>query len=320
LKQTGQPASLIRSRTFQALVLILLVSVLLRVTVAIWLGNEVDAPPLLTDQRSYHALGVRLSTGHGFSFDRPWYPFYLPADSPTAHWSYLYSLFIAAVYSVFGPQVIAARLLQAILGGMVLPLAVFQLTRRVLESASSTHLLTALRERGLNTATLPLIAAGVAAIYFYFVLYAATLMTETFFITALLWSLDRAIALADTPTVKNGLVLGVGLAVATLLRQSVLPGIAVIVLWLLWAAWRANRLRQALGAIVVSGAVLVVAIAPFTLRNYRVFGQMLLLNSNAGYAMYSAQHPMHGTSFQAFEAAPLPLDLPLGNEAHSIEI
>jgi hypothetical protein len=174
---------------------------------------------------------------------------------------------------------------------------------------------TALRERGLNTEALPVVAAGMAAIYFYFVLYAATLMTETFFITALLWALERAMALADTPTIKNGLALGVGLAAATLLRQSVLPGIAVIVFWLLWAAWRANRLRRALGAIVVSGAVLVVAMAPFTARNYRVFGEFLLLNSNAGYAMYSAQHPMHGASFQAFEAAPLPVDLPLGNEA-----
>ncbi len=306
---------MIRSKTFQALVLILFVSVLLRVAVAIWLGNEVDAPPLLTDQRSYHALGVRLSTGHGFSFDRPWYPFYLPAGSPTAHWSYLYSFFVALVYTIFGPQVVAARLAQAILGGILLPLAVYQLTRRTLGSPASAQLLTGLRERGLNTEALPVVAAGVAAIYFYFVLYAATLMTETFFITALLWSLDRAIALADTPTLKNGLALGAGLAVATLLRQSVLPGIAVMVLWLLWAAWRARRLRQALGALAVSGAVLVVAIAPFTLRNYRVFGELLLLNSNAGYAMYSAQHPMHGTSFQAFEAAPLPADLPPGNEA-----
>jgi hypothetical protein len=31
--------------------------------------------------------------------------------------------------------------------------------------------------------------------------------------------------------------------------------------------------------------------------------------------MYSAQHPMHGTSFQPFAAAPLPVDLPPGNEA-----
>ena len=40
-----------------------------------------------------------------------------------------------------------------------------------------------------------------------------------------------------------------------------------------------------------------------------VYGDFLLLNSNAGYAMYSAQHPMHGTSFQEYAAAPLPEDL-----------
>jgi hypothetical protein len=179
------------------------------------------------------------------------------------------------------------------LGGIVLPLAVFQLTRRVLESASSTHLLTALRERGLNTATLPLIAAGVAAIYFYFVLYAATLMTETFFITALLWSLDRAIALADTPTVKNGLVLGVGLAAATLLRQSVLPGIADRCGCS--AAWRANRLSGR-SAPSPFPALCWSCHAPFTLRNYRVFGRCSCLTRMR--ATYSAQHPCMAHRFK----------------------
>jgi hypothetical protein len=39
------------------------------------------------------------------------------------------------------------------------------------------------------------------------------------------------------------------------------------------------------------------------------YDQFLLLNSNSGHAMYSAQHPLHGTRFQEFEAAPLPDDL-----------
>ena len=89
----GRPSSILG--------LFLLVSVMLRIAVALYLGNIVDAPPNLTDQRSYHALGARLITGHGFSFDRGWYPFTLP-DTPTAHWSFLYSLFVAAVYAVAG--------------------------------------------------------------------------------------------------------------------------------------------------------------------------------------------------------------------------
>ncbi len=62
-------------------------------------------------------------------------------------------------------------------------------------------------------------------------------------------------------------------------------------------------------AISTAGLVLVACIAPFTIRNYVAYDSFLLLNSNAGYAMYSAQHPMHGTSFREFEAAPLPEEL-----------
>src|SRR5512137_1488588 len=96
------------------LILILMTAVLLRVAVALYLGNIVDAPPNLTDQRSYHALGARLISGHGYSFDVGWYPF-TPPDTPTAHWSFLYSLFVAAVYEVAGVQPLAARLVQAVL-------------------------------------------------------------------------------------------------------------------------------------------------------------------------------------------------------------
>jgi hypothetical protein len=111
-------------------------------------------------------------------------------------------------------------------------------------------------------------------------------------------------------------VLGASLGVATLLRQSVLPWVVVLFVWLLVQALagpaRADRPRawlRRVGALVVAGTVMMLFILPFTLRNYLVYGDFLLLNSNAGYAMYSAQHPLHGTDFQAFAAAPLPEDL-----------
>jgi hypothetical protein len=80
----------------------------------------------------------------------------------------------------------------------------------------------------------------------------------------------------------------------------------VLYAWLLWAGWRSRQLWRVARALTVVGLLIVACIAPFTVRNYRVYGQFLLLNSNAGYAMYSAQHPMHGTSFQEHAAAPLP--------------
>ena len=79
--------------------------------------------------------------------------------------------------------------------------------------------------------------------------------------------------------------------------------------WLLWQGYRVGNLRRALVSTSTSALTLALCILPFTIRNYRAYGDFLLLNSNAGYAMYSAQHPMHGTSFQEYAAAPLPADL-----------
>jgi hypothetical protein len=285
-------------------------AVLLRVGIAFYLGNVVDAPPLLTDQRSYHALGARLVAGYGFSFERQWYPFTL-ADTPTAHWSFLQSLFVAAVYRFFGVQPLAARLAEAVLGGILLPLALYALARRALSETIPW-----LRVGRVEIEQpVPLLAALLGAAYFYFVLYAATLMTETFYIVALLWSLERAIAVAQGlragqgPLAREVVWLGVAMGLATLFRQSILPWLVVMFAWLLWLGYRQGALRRATGAVFGSSLILALFILPFTIRNFQVYGDFLLLNSNTGFAMYSAQHPMHGTSFREFEAAPLPPEL-----------
>ncbi len=98
---------------------------------------------------------------------------------------------------------------------------------------------------------------------------------------------------------------------AALLRQSILPWAVVLFAWLAWGTlWPLGRTAgRPLMALVVAGLVMMACIVPFTLRNALVYGDFLLLNSNAGYAMYSAQHPLHGTSFQAYAAAPLPTDV-----------
>ncbi len=310
------------------LLAIIALSVLLRVAVALYLG---DSTPPAKDETSYSQLAMRLAGGHGYSFDRPWYPF-APADAPTAHWSFLYTAFVAAVYSVAGPHPLAARLASAILAGILFPLLLYYLSRRVFPSPPPLTI-------GNSPLTIDHLSALLAALYAYFILYSAMVQTEALFICALLWSLERALAVeqalrrGETPAWPAWLGLGVSLGLAALLRQSILPWVAVLFLWLLARALLAARaagrpsafpafLRfppfpSALLRLVLAGLVIIAFILPFTLRNYAVYGDFLLLNSNAGYAMYSAQHPMHGSSFQEYAAAPLPEELvPLGlNEA-----
>jgi hypothetical protein len=372
LRQTGISVIAATKNYRLILIAILALSVLLRVGVAFYLGDVVDAPPLLTDQRSYDALAARLISGHGFSFAEPWYPF-TPPDTPTAHWSFLEALFVAAVYAVAGVHPLAARLAHAVLGGILLPWMVYRLSRRLFSPSPSEERglggcaasrkrserdevlpspwpavfpspseergsggevspfpraavsPSPCEERGPGGEVLPLLSALLAAVYFYFMLYAATLMTETFYIVALLWSLERAMALAEATRSREparrwawlALQLGLALGIATLFRQSALPWVAVLFAWLLWANVRAFRRlnTRTLASLVIAGLALVACILPFTLRNERAYGTFLLLNSNAGYAMYAAQHPMHGTSFREFDAAPLPADLKGRNEA-----
>ena len=311
------------------LLTILLLAVLLRAGVALYLGDTVPAGK---DEQSYSELAARLATDHGYSFDRPWYPFGTPAGMPTAHWSFLYTAFVAAVYRIVEPHPLAARLLQAVLAGLLLPWLTYRLTRRMLASPSPEHRnrcgaqettapASFRRGRGPGGEVVPLLAAFLAAIYAYFVLYGAMVQTEAFYICALLWSLERSLALGETlrraaaqSDMRKGmwtgsLALGLSLGVATLLRQSILPWVMVLFAWLLWQGYRGGNLRRAVVSTVISALVLGLCILPFTLRNDRVYGDFLLLNSNVGYAMYSAQHPMHGTSFQEYAAAPLPEDL-----------
>lgn len=281
------------------LLIILLLSVLLRVGVALLMGDQVVDLPGVQDQISYHALTLRLLSGHGYSFDAGWYPF-TPANAPTAHWSFAYPLYIAGVYGLFGVHPLAARLIQAALVGLATCLLIYSLTRRVFGSHVG------------------LVAAGIAAVYTYFVYYSAALMTESFFMVAALASLEMAYRLSEEPTVGRAALLGLCLGLAALLRQAILPFVPVLFAWLLWTNVRGFKRPSArtLASLLIAGTVLIACIAPFTIRNYRVYGRFLLLNSNAGYAFYSSNNPALGSFWLSENSvAPIPVDLQGRNEA-----
>lgn len=279
--------------------IIIVVSVLLRIAVAFYLG---DSTPIGRDETSYSELGLRLAEGHGFSFPIQSYPGFVLADTPTAHWSFLYAALVGGAYAVVGFHPLIIRLLSAVAGGILLPLMMYRLARRIWPENDS----------------LGLISAGLGAVYAYFILFSAQLMTETFYIVAVLWSLERSLMLIDLvgnqSQDKRGLVvaaigLGISLGIATLFRQSILPWAAVSFVLILVVGWKNAHIQRALGSLLLTGMILISFILPFTIRNYAVYGDFMLLNSNAGYAMYSAQHPRHGTSFQAFTGMVLPDDL-----------
>jgi 4-amino-4-deoxy-L-arabinose transferase-like glycosyltransferase len=278
------------------LVIIIAAAVCLRVAVALYLGDRVVKLPGTYDQISYDMLAQRVLAGHGFTVATTWWPA-TPAGAPTAFWSYLYTLYLAAVYGLFGYHPVAARLIQAVLAGLLMPWLAYRLGRRHFGSSVG------------------LVAAGLTALYAYFVYYAAALMTETFYIIAILWTLDLAGRLGQASDAASNsklnvewLLLGLALAVAVLLRQVFLLFIPVLYGWLLWRGYRyqGGAIKHTITGIAIATAILAASIAPWTMRNYRAFDHLVLLNTNAGFAFFWANHPIHGDNFFAL----LPTDGP----------
>jgi 4-amino-4-deoxy-L-arabinose transferase-like glycosyltransferase len=247
------------------------------------------------DQISYNLLAQSLMEGKGYSFRTDWYPF-TPADTQTAHWSFLYPLYLAGVYSILGYSPLAARLVQVLISGLLTTILCYKLGTRF--GGTKVGLLTAL----------------LYALYAYFIFYDATLMTESFFTLGVLGSLYLAMKLTDREFRSSGraaqpknfltwVFFGLLMGFTIVLRQTFLVWLPIMFIWMI------VRDRQRWYHLLIPTAIIATCILPWTVRNYSTFHEFLPLNSNSGYALYSSNHPNQGVNFDQDYAAPLPGDL-----------
>ena len=280
------------------LLVVMAVSIALRLMSAVYQGNTVTDLPGVYDQISYDGLARRVMDGHGFSFAEGHWPA-TPAGQPTAHWSFLYTIYLAALYKAWGHYPVIARVIQAIVTGIFQTLFTWRIGRR------------------LFGGTVGLIAASVSAVYIYFFYYAGGLLTEAFYIVCILWIFDTTLRLLDLARQnrhqrlwRNWLELGLATGCAVLLRQLFLLFLPFLFFWIWWnfdeastsdqvrkGPWKYRVRWSALQGLVIVVLVLVLMIAPWTIRNYRVFNTFVLLNTNAGFAFYWGNHPIQGTHF-----------------------
>jgi hypothetical protein len=128
-----------------------------------------------------------------------------------------------------------------------------------------------------------------------------------------LWSLYLAMQIKEHPTPKRLLGIGLALGLASLLRQTMLLVAPFLFAWLAWALGKRSSPWWTFTLPVV---VIGLLIAPWTLRNYLVYGELLPLNSNAGYALYASNNPNLETDWRNEEVVvPVPEDLIGQNEA-----
>jgi 4-amino-4-deoxy-L-arabinose transferase-like glycosyltransferase len=218
-----------------------------------------------------------------------------------------YPLFLAACQLAFGPRVLPVRLVQAALGAWCVWL-VARLTRRALPDDIDPP---------GTIWTVPLIAATITALDPFVVANSAFVLSEALFLPLMLlaqWGLASAWRgeLGWRPAAGWALMAGVASGAAVLVRPSwALYVPAVLVLWVA-LDWRDRGRRAAAlrGAILVAVGVVVV-MAPWWVRNARVYGRFVPTALWSGASLYDGLNPRAtGASDMSFLADPdvWPLD------------
>jgi 4-amino-4-deoxy-L-arabinose transferase-like glycosyltransferase len=202
-----------------------------------------------SDARAYDTMAQNLLAGHGFRL--------VPGSDPHHDYALVYpgpgyQFFLAGVYWLVGHSHAAVWVVQAALHALS-TLLVFSIGRELFAS----------RGEGIGLAA--------AALYGFspdLIEIAAMLLTETLylFLTALTtWLFVRAYR-SDEP--RWPLAMGVAMGLAILTRPPILLFVPVVGAALLW-----RRRWTHLTLVAVSVALV---LTPWTLRNYAVFGQLML--------------------------------------------
>jgi hypothetical protein len=216
---------------------------------------------LSNDPMDYDRLGRLLADGRGFGAS-----ILSPSGGPTAFRPPLYPLFLGAVYKVTGGSMLAARLVQALLGAVAV-LLVWLIARRLFDRRAA------------------LVAAGVAAVYPPLIVTSAALMSEAIFVPLMLGAMLTALRARDGGrhatwwAVATGALVGLGL-LARPNSLALLPAIVLLVAAWTRTAWdrRAALIRVAL--LVLTAAVVLL---PWQIRNATTMSRTVLIADIDGY-------------------------------------
>jgi 4-amino-4-deoxy-L-arabinose transferase-like glycosyltransferase len=213
-------------------------------------------------------IGASIAEGHGFSSPGP-------PPRPTAWMPPLYPYLIAGVFALFGTYSIASALileaLQVALAGLTC-LVLYRLGK----AAFDAHV--------------GLLAAGLLAVYPASLHFSVQkIWSTTAAALALLVVLWLFLRTRDRPTLVAGVVLGIALGLATLLEPPILGIAPFAFVWLFVDAQGTRRRIIALAIVAVS--CVLVTVSPWAVRNYRVFGHVILTKSNFGHELYLTNNP-----------------------------
>src|SRR3954467_2627659 len=218
------------------------------------LGGGVGFP--FSDTFFYSWVGSALAMGDGYTF----------LGHTTAHWPPGYPVLLAGVYKVFGADTANALIANAVLGALTVPLAY----------------LIGLKALGRPAA---IAAAALLAVMPGQILIADVAIAETFYTFELVGFLAVALSLERRP--RTFVVLGIVAGLAALTRgEGFLFPLLVIGLW-----GARGAMRRAWRDTAIVAVVMLLTVAPWTIRNAIVVHGLVPVATNASATLWSGHNP-----------------------------
>ena len=214
--------------------------------------------PLKGDAVSYDSIATNLLEGNGYRNTGGEVPV-LPPVYPT---------FLAATYKLTAHSFTAVRIAQAVLG------------------AATCAVVYLIGRRAFNAGT-GLVAALLMAVYPWFIYYNRLLITETLFIFLLSLAVLAMLWAAEKPVLRNLALAGALLALSNLTHSTALLLPPLFAAWLIVAL----GLRQGARPAAVFLAAFVLALVPWTARNFIQYDQLIPVAAHGGTSLYVANNP-----------------------------
>jgi len=179
----------------------------------------------------------------------------------------LYPYFIAAGYALFG-SLAAVKWAQVVVSALLAP-ALGRVAGRAFGEATGV------------------VAAAVAAVYPELVWFAAHFWSETLFMALLWWGFERLLAADERPGTLAACAAGSVWGLAVLTRETPFYFLPVAALWLALGRHRAGTRKGAAFLLVA-----LLAIAPWTYRNWIVFKAFIPVATAGGLNLYQGNAPL----------------------------
>jgi 4-amino-4-deoxy-L-arabinose transferase-like glycosyltransferase len=230
--------------------------------IAVAYDPMLNGDPLMGDAASYDRIARSLMAGGGYG-EQP--------HEPSAFWPPLYPAFLAGLYSVFSYDLMLARITNAAIGALV-PVLIYLIGIRLFDRRVA------------------LLAAVGAVGYPLLIVLGAWVIPDGPYIVFVCLILLTMIEIQRHPRTSMYLALGVILGLAYLLKPVTAFFLPFLVPWFLFSL-RSLSFGHRFRAGVVTAFVLVLVLAPWTVRNQVVLGSPIVGSSNGGYTFYGANNP-----------------------------